>query len=83
MIRPKFWFAFDLGPDMLIEGQKRPQGTLGGLGSGFRLGEGNEALESQIVTWRARAIHRCHEWSAAGARFGMAAGVLACSVADR
>ena len=35
MIRPKFWFAFDLGPDMLIEGQERPQGALGGLGSGF------------------------------------------------
>ena len=47
------------------------------------LGECGEALESQIVRRWARAIHRCQEWSAAGARFGRAAGLLARSVGDR
>ena len=34
-LRPESNATFDLGPDMLVEGQKRPQGALGGLGSGF------------------------------------------------
>ena len=75
---------FDLGPRPRHAhgAAEEAPGRARRLGRWIRLGEGSEALESQIVRRWARAIHRRHEWSAAGVSSRKGTRV-ACSVADR